>query len=82
MGTIIAFPRVRDQPFVERHARLMASYKPPKAEAHLQRVLAAAESTMRKRGIEERVIAAEIRAIESSVRCALWRCVLLGGGSA
>ncbi|WP_362888860.1 DUF6074 family protein [Bosea sp. 67-29] len=82
MGRVVQFPRTRDEPFVYRHARLMAGFRPEKAEAHLERVLAAAAATMRKRGIDDEVVAAELQAIESAVRSALWNCVLLGGGSA
>ncbi|CAN7679744.1 DUF6074 family protein [Bosea sp. LjRoot90] len=81
MGVVVQFPRIQDRPFVDRHARLMASFRPNKAEAHLQRLLNGQAETMAKRGISASVVAAELQAIESAIRAALWRQVLLGGGS-
>lgn len=78
---IIQFPRTQDRPFIERHARRMASFRPHKAEEHLQRLLAATGETMRKRGIVEAVISDELRAIECAIRAAIWRVILLEGGT-
>lgn len=83
MGKVLLFSRTLDVSFVERHARRMAAFRHHKGEQHLLRLLASSEASMRRRGIEEEAILQELAAIESAIRVALWRHVLLEhGGSA
>jgi hypothetical protein len=74
---LIPFPAARRADLVRRITARMTMLSLKSAEAHLRRQLEIQGETMRRRGIPERVIARELRALQTAVRVALWRCVLL-----
>jgi hypothetical protein len=76
-ASVVPFPAARRTDLVQRIAARMAVLPLKSAEAHLLRQLEIQAETMRRRGIAERVIARENRALQTAVRVRLWRCVLL-----
>ncbi|WP_377847186.1 DUF6074 family protein [Bosea sp. UC22_33] len=82
MSNVLVFSRAHDKAFLRRHARRMASFRPKQAEGHLVRLLDQQRGTLRRRGITEDVIKAELAAIEGGIRGELWKVVLLRGGTA
>lgn len=79
---IIPFPRVRERPFVLKHARRMAELSQSTAENYLQQQLSIQVATMRKRGVDAESIEQHRRALELAIRAALWRVMLTPGGAA
>ncbi|MBB5754344.1 DUF6074 family protein [Prosthecomicrobium pneumaticum] len=82
MSAVVPFPRTRDRRFIRRHALRMAESAPSTAEKLLAHQLRIQTDTMRKRGIDERLIEQERRAIEGAIRGELWRVVLTPEGAA
>jgi hypothetical protein len=82
MATIVPFPRTRDRAFIERHARLMASYSPQGAERHLAVQLAKQRSVLAGRGVASEVIDEHIRALQTAIRAALWSLARTPRGTA
>lgn len=81
-ATVTPFPRVRNRPFIGRHARRMTEMNPAASERHLQRQLEIHMDTMRRRGVAEPLIIAEARAVECAIRAAIWHLVILSDGAA
>lgn len=80
-AAIIPFPRTRNSRFVFKHAARLAGYTPATAEKHLTYQLDLQRKTMKRRGIAPATVAAEVEALESAIRRAMWRSVLIPGGA-
>ena len=78
---VIPFPSTRRREFIRRHASRMAAL-PAMAEKHLAYQLRVQAETMERRGIAPDLIAAQVRGLESAIRCELWRVTILEGGAA
>jgi hypothetical protein len=82
-ATIVPFPLVRRRDLVRRTAERMAGAgSASTAEKLLAHALQVQADTMMRRGIAGPVINAQIRNLETAVRCELWRLMLLEGGAA
>jgi hypothetical protein len=74
-ATIIPFPLASRRSLILGQARYAAVLSPMAAERHIRQQLKVQAQTMRRRGIDERVIAHEIDALETSIRAMLLRNV-------
>lgn len=72
---IVPFPMTNRRSMILRQAQYAAMLSPAAAERHIRRQLKVQAQTMRRRGIDERVIAHEIDALETSIRAMLLRNV-------
>lgn len=72
---IVPFPFVNRRSMILRQARYAAGLGPDAAERHIRQQLKVQAQTMRRRGIDERVIAHEINCLEASIRSTLLRGV-------
>jgi hypothetical protein len=79
---VIPFPAFRRRGFIQRHAARMATLPPATAEKHLAQQLRVQVETMQRRGITSDLITTQVRALETAVRCELWRMTILEGGAA
>jgi Family of unknown function (DUF6074) len=77
-ATIVPFPLASRQSMILRQARYAAVLNPDAAERHIQQQLKIQGQAMRRRGIDERLIAHEINCMETSIRVSLLRAVLGG----
>ena len=81
-GEVIPFPRVRNRPWIARHARRMTEMSQEAAERHLQRHLQAMAETLGGMGIHADVVADQVYSAERAIRAELWRSVMTPGGAA
>jgi Family of unknown function (DUF6074) len=72
---IVPFPLANRRSMILRQARYAAGLRPDAAERHIWQQLKVQAQTMRRRGIDERVIAHEINCLEASIRSTLLRGV-------
>lgn len=79
---IIAFPLHRRRALIAGCVRRMLELRPNAAELHLERLLGTQRDALRRKGVEDARIAAELRGLESAVRAALWQRVLRPDGAA
>jgi Family of unknown function (DUF6074) len=79
---ILPFPLTRRRGFICRHAARMAVLPPTRAERHLAYQLRLQVETMERRGVAADLITAHVRALETAIRCELWRVTILEGGAA
>ncbi len=78
MAIVIPYPPARRRQLVHRCATPIL--EPAAAEDHLARLTKTQSDAMRRRGVPEHIIAAEVQAFEGAVRAAWWRAVF--GGTA
>lgn len=70
-AVVLAFPYAhRHDGLPQRIARRAAEFRPHKAEEHIERQLNIQRDTMRRRGIDEARVQAEIKSLETLVRLA------------
>jgi hypothetical protein len=82
-ATIVPFPPVRRRDLVRRTAcRMAGAGSSATAEKLLAHALQVQADTMMRRGIAGAVITAQVRTLETAIRCELWRLLLLEGGAA
>ena len=74
-ATIIPFPLAYRRSMILRQARYAAVLSPAAAERHIRQQLKVQAQAMRRKGIDERVIAREIGCLETSIRATLLRDV-------
>ncbi len=70
-ATIIPFPLAYRRSMILRQARYAAVLSPAAAKRHIRHQLKVQAQAMRRKGIDERVIAHEIHCMESSIRAML-----------
>jgi hypothetical protein len=68
---IVPFPLASRRSMILRQARYAAVLHPDAAERHIQRQLKIQRQAMRRRGINEHLIAREINCLENSIRSTL-----------
>jgi hypothetical protein len=79
--SILAFPLSRRRAFVRRHAAIMASLSPAASERHLTAQLRLQGAALVRRGIEDAVVKAECRSLETAIRVELLRTSARGGAA-
>ena len=72
-ATIVPFPLANRRSMILRQARHAAVLSRVAAERHIRQQLKVQAQAMRRRGIDERVIAHEINCLETSIRATLLR---------
>jgi hypothetical protein len=72
---IVPFPMANRRSMILRQAQYAAMLSPAAAERHIRQQLKVQAQTMRRRGIDERLIAREIDCLEASIRATLLRDV-------
>ena len=72
---IIPFPLAARRNMIERQAIYAAELSLDAAERHIRHQLKTQADTMRRRGIDESIIAHELRAMEGAIRSMLERAV-------
>lgn len=77
-AAIVPFPLASRRSMILRQARYAAVLNPDAAERHIQRQLKIQGQAMRRRGIEEHLIAREINCLETSIRSTML-CNVSGG---
>ncbi|TAH67631.1 MAG: hypothetical protein EWM45_06625 [Rhodopseudomonas palustris] len=82
MAQIVPFPPARRVDFVERHARMIAGMSAEAGEGHMQRQIDIQRQTLERKGVAADLIEAELKALESAIRAALWRTIMAPGGRA
>jgi hypothetical protein len=70
-ATVFPFPLVRRMDMIERQSRYAAELNPASAERFIQQQLNIQGDSMRRRGIEERLIRHELRCMELEIRARL-----------
>ena len=74
-AVIVPFPLANRRSMILRQARYAAVLSPVAAERHIRQQMRVQAQTMRRRGIDESVIAREIGCLETSIRATLLRDV-------
>jgi hypothetical protein len=74
-AVIVPFPMANRRSMILRQARYAAVLSPVAAERHIRQQLKVQAQAMRRKGIDERVIAREIDCLETSIRATLLRDV-------
>jgi hypothetical protein len=77
-AAVLPFPLVRRRDFVLRNAERIADAQPTTAEKLLAHTIIVQTGTMARRGIAPDLIAREAKALETAIRCELWRLIILG----
>ncbi|EKS28155.1 DUF6074 family protein [Afipia felis] len=80
MATILPFPLASRRVMIEKQARYAAELNPDAAERHIQQQLKVQADSMRRRGVDEDIIARELRCMETAIRSALCRASMGLGG--
>ena len=75
MATVIPFPLASRRVMIERQARYAAEINPDAAERHIQQQLKIQADSMRRRGVDEDIIARELRCMETAIRGMLLQAV-------
>ncbi|MBQ8105569.1 MULTISPECIES: DUF6074 family protein [unclassified Afipia] len=68
---IIPFPLARRHDMIERQAMYAAEINPDAADRHIAHQLKIQRDAMRRKGIDERLIARELRCMEGAIRSRL-----------
>ena len=77
---VLPFPLTKRQQLIERQARRAAELNQDAGERHILYQLEVQRAALRRKGIDEALIAREIRCMETAIRTSLQR--LLMGGAA
>ncbi|MGY2907036.1 DUF6074 family protein [Bradyrhizobium sp. URHC0002] len=80
MSNILPFPLSRRWVFIERQARRASELNQDAGERHIGYQLEVQATAMRRKGIDETLIARELHCMEAAIRVSLQR--LLMGGAA
>jgi hypothetical protein len=75
-ATIVPFPLARREAFIQKQANRAADLNVDAGERHIQHQIKCQADAMRRKGIDEDLIARELRCMESAIRAALWGAVL------
>jgi|SRR6516162_9729377 hypothetical protein len=76
-GVYVPFPLSHRRPLVAGLAAQMVAREAADSEAYLKHQLQWWKGNLRRRGVDDRMIERELRALELAVRAQLWRLVLL-----
>ncbi len=79
---IVPFPPCRRSNFVTKQANRAAELHPDAGERHIQQQLKIQADAMRRKGVDEDLIAKELRCLEVAIRAALWNVVMEYPGGA
>jgi hypothetical protein len=79
-ATVYPFPLHRRRTFIERQANRAAELNPDAGERHILYQLEVQRAALRRKGVDESLIARELRCMEAAIRTSLQR--LLMGGAA
>jgi hypothetical protein len=77
-AAVLPFPLVRRRDFVLRNADRIAEAEPKTAEKLLAHTTKIQAETMARRGVAPDLIALEAKALETAIRCEVWRLTILG----
>jgi hypothetical protein len=72
-ASVLPFPLSRRRHLIYRQARYAAGLGPDAAERHIGQQIKIQADAMRRRGIDESLIANEVRRLENAIRDALMR---------
>jgi hypothetical protein len=78
VAQIVPFPTTHRWAFIERQARRAAELNHDAGERHIAYQLEIQASAMRRKGIDDALIARELRCMEAAIRASLQR-LLMGG---
>jgi hypothetical protein len=73
MATILPFPSIRRFHFVRSQAASMLKRPPDEAEAYLRWTVKRQRETFERKGVDADLIDADISALETAIRVAVWR---------
>lgn len=76
---VVPFPLARRRAFIERHARIIAGMRADAGERYLHRQLLIQFDTLERKGVACDVIEREVLSLQSAIRAALWKAVLMPG---
>lgn len=79
---IIPFRFARRLPQIRKTAAYMLTLPANHAEGHLREQLRRLEDGLRKKGVVDALIRAEVGSYEGAIRAHLWRLLLSEGGAA
>jgi hypothetical protein len=69
---VLPFPLARRLDFIARQASRALELKPSSGERHIEVQLQMQAAALRRRGIAEPLITAEIRSMAAAIRSAMW----------
>jgi hypothetical protein len=72
-AAVVPFPLARRRTMIDRQARYAAELNPDAAERHIQQQLKIQGDAMRRKGIDEDLIARELHCMETAIRALLLR---------
>jgi hypothetical protein len=78
-AAIVPFPLTRRRKFISRQANRASELNAAASERHILNQLKIQADVMRRRGIDEDLIAHELECMESAIRSALWRADVTPG---
>jgi hypothetical protein len=81
-ATVLPFRYARRLPQIRKTATYMATVPANHAEGHLREQLRRLEEGLRKKGVAELLIRAEVGSYEGAIRAHLWRLLISQGGAA
>jgi hypothetical protein len=73
MVEVIPFPLIRRRTFIDRQAARVADLNRDAGERHIAHQLEVQAGAMRRKGIDEALIAQQLLCMESAIRASLWR---------
>jgi Family of unknown function (DUF6074) len=76
---IVPFPLASRRSMILRQARYAARLTPESAERHIRQQLKVQGQALQRRGIDEDLIAQELRSLERAIRTTLWDAVATRG---
>ena len=74
-AVIFPFPLAKRRTMIDRQARYAAELNPDAAERHIQQQLKIQSDAMRRKGVDDDLIARELRCMECAIRELLTRAV-------
>jgi hypothetical protein len=74
-AAVVPFPLANRRSMILRQARYAAALNPDAAERHIQQQLKVQAQAMRRRGVDEQLIAHEIKCMETTIRATLLHAV-------
>jgi Family of unknown function (DUF6074) len=72
-AAIVPFPLAKRRTMIDRQARYAVELRPDAAERHIQQQLKVQGDSMRRRGIDEDLIACELKCMRAAISAALLR---------
>ncbi len=82
MAVVIPFPVIRRQAFIDRQAQRSAELTNDAGQRYIAHQVDVQAAAMRRKGIDEDLIARESRCLEAAIRASLWRLIITPGGVA